>query len=102
MISTDLYQLKPLGIALGWSFPRLAHKALKRCFKLVISTDDVLQGDSYVIYVVIGIGMMLSALAPLLLRETGGQPLEDGLRRSSKGAASVMAADDEIQLQRLR
>ena len=74
---------------------------LLRCFKLVISTDDVLQGDSYVFYVVIGIVMMLSALAPLLLRETGGQPLEDGLRGSSKGAASTLAADDEMQLQRL-
>ena len=94
-------ELRPSGIVLDWSFPRLTHKALECCFKLVISTDDVLQGDSYVFYVVIGIAMGLSAVVPLLLPETGGQPLEDGLRRSSNGAASALAADDEMQLQRL-
>ena len=63
--------------------------------------NDVLQGAPYVFYVIIGAFLGLSALAPLLQRETRGQPLEDVLPVSSKRMVSTLSAEDERQLQRL-
>ncbi|KAK7462568.1 hypothetical protein BaRGS_00038397, partial [Batillaria attramentaria] len=46
----------------------------------------------YVFYIIVGVVMAFNFVSPLLLRETGGRPLEDDLARSNKEVEVVVTA----------